>query len=322
MICTQNFGFLSDFWVKGQGVNQGDPLSPSIYLLSAEIMANKIRDHPGIKGICINDIEYLISQFADDTDLFLSFEQETLTNVFNVLANIETNTGLKVSYDKTTLYRIGSLAKSDARLITPKGVNWSNDFINTLGVTISADKRVMKSNFSMVIAKMKTVANMWYYRNLTLLGKVLLINSLMSSLFVYKMQVLPLISDQEIHEIEAIMKEFLWKGRKEKISLSILKAGKYEGGVGLVDIKAKHKALLFNNILDAKKDVQIKNLVVTLLGESAQNDNIWEFNMNMPDSKKTFRGEGFWPSLLHHWHDFNHHDPQNADRCAQTTSWL
>ena len=92
-IQTQNFGYLSNKWIKGRGCNQGCPLSPGLYLLTAEVMANKLRMHQGIKGITIGSIEYLISQFADDTDLYLSFDQETITNTFQVLSDIEDNTG-------------------------------------------------------------------------------------------------------------------------------------------------------------------------------------------------------------------------------------
>ena len=120
MICTQNFGVLSDYWVKTRGLNQGCPLSQGLYLLMAEIMANKLRNHPGIKGITIGQIEYLLSKFTDDTDLYLSYDQETITNVFQVLAGIETNIGLDISYEKTTMYRIGSLTNNEAKLFTTK----------------------------------------------------------------------------------------------------------------------------------------------------------------------------------------------------------
>ena len=86
---TQNFGFLSRFWTKGRGLNQGCPLSPMLYILTTEIMANKLRNKKNIKGIKIQGIEYLISQFDDDTDLYLSFEQETVSQTFEVLFGIE-----------------------------------------------------------------------------------------------------------------------------------------------------------------------------------------------------------------------------------------
>ena len=162
-ICTQNFGFLSPFWVKGQECNQGCPLSPSLYLLMAEIMANKLRDHKGIKGIKIGGIEYLISQFADDTDMYLLYEEETLSNTFKVLSGIETNTGLQISYDKTTLYRTGSLRHTNAKLWTPRKVIWSNDRVNTLEVDLYNDIMTHEQNLSSIVDKLKVVSNIWYY---------------------------------------------------------------------------------------------------------------------------------------------------------------
>ena len=41
-ICTQNFGICSRMWTKERGTNQGDPLSPGLYVLNTEIMANKL----------------------------------------------------------------------------------------------------------------------------------------------------------------------------------------------------------------------------------------------------------------------------------------
>ena len=137
--------------------NQGCHLSPVIYLLTAEILANKLKGHKGIKGIKIWSIEYLISQFADDTDLYLLYGQETVTNVFHVLAGIEKNTGFHVSYDKTTMYRTGLLANSNAKLWTPRKVNWANDTVNTLGIDLYNSIKDRDCNFDGIINKLRTV---------------------------------------------------------------------------------------------------------------------------------------------------------------------
>ena len=153
-------------------------------------MANKIRSNPKIKGIKIREIEYIISQFADDTDLYLSYEQETATETLNTLTDIEKNTGLRVSYDKTTMYHIGSIANTDAMLYTSRKVNWSSAYINTLGIDLHNDPHKREENLTKIVNKMKVISRIWYYRNMTLMGKVLIINTLMSSLYVYAMQVL------------------------------------------------------------------------------------------------------------------------------------
>ena len=244
MICTQNFVFLSDFWVKGRGSNQGCPLSPSLYILNAEILANKLCNNSKIKGVKVRDFTYLISQFADDTDLYLSFDQDTVTNKFKTLTAIEANMGLKISYDKTTLHRISSIANTDAKIFMRYKVKWSNEYINTLGIDISVNYDNRGCNLDTVLSKLKAVSRMWYFRNMTLMGKIMIVNSLMASLFMYKLQVLNMISEKRIQMVEQEIEHFIWNGKQPKIKLSILKANKEDGGLGLVDIKMKHRALI------------------------------------------------------------------------------
>ena len=41
-VCTQNFGFFSDWFTKSQSVNQGCNISPAIYVLAGEVLALKL----------------------------------------------------------------------------------------------------------------------------------------------------------------------------------------------------------------------------------------------------------------------------------------
>jgi hypothetical protein len=56
----------------GRGCGQGDPISPYLFLLCAEIMGLMIRNNSLIKGITIKQKEYKLLQYADDTVLFLN----------------------------------------------------------------------------------------------------------------------------------------------------------------------------------------------------------------------------------------------------------
>ena len=61
---------------------------------------------------------------------------------------------------------------------------------------------------------------MWYFRNMTLTWKVLVVNSLMASLFVYKMQVLPPVGDHLVQQIEKIIVkiQMIWLNSMIKIN--------------------------------------------------------------------------------------------------------
>jgi len=67
---TLNNGFLTNWFQPSRGVRQGCPLSPYLFILSAEVMANKIRRDLHIKGIEILGNKLRLSQYAADRNLF------------------------------------------------------------------------------------------------------------------------------------------------------------------------------------------------------------------------------------------------------------
>ena len=133
VVCTQNSGFCSDWITKQRSINQGCPISPYLYLLCGKIFAHQILWNPRIKGITIRDIRLVLSQFADDTILYLNYDFGELNVVIQTLIYIEGQTGLKISYDKTTLYQIGSIHKTNAKLVTIHDLAWSDSDIQLLG---------------------------------------------------------------------------------------------------------------------------------------------------------------------------------------------
>ena len=54
-----------------------------LFLLCAAILATRIRKSPGVTGIKINNVEYLMSQFADGTSVYLDGSRESFENVIN-----------------------------------------------------------------------------------------------------------------------------------------------------------------------------------------------------------------------------------------------
>ena len=131
-LCTVNNGFLSLFLFKGRGINQGCLASPLIYSYCGEILNHLIADS-NVRGVPYDELRNVLSQFADDTSAFLHYDRVSINGFCETLQNIEVQMGLKVSYDKTVLYHVGSLYNSDAKLYTAKNFKWSNDPIETLG---------------------------------------------------------------------------------------------------------------------------------------------------------------------------------------------
>ena len=106
--CILQNGFMSNFFSLRRGCRQGDPISPYLFILCAEILGKMVRKNKEIKGISINGKEYKLSQYADDTQLILDGTEKSLNAALNLLKQFYIMSGLKINVDKTRALWIGS----------------------------------------------------------------------------------------------------------------------------------------------------------------------------------------------------------------------
>ena len=166
-----NNGYLSNEIRPTRGLFQGNPISSYLFLLVAEILAIQLRSHPQIEGVNVRGIKALLSQFADDLDLFLKFKESVWNAVMSVFDKFESLSGMKISYEKTTIYRIGSLRDSNARFYSARKIKWTNEPLNVLGVTVCNGKNeCMELNLDPLIKKAKNLLQIWKMRGLSLIG--------------------------------------------------------------------------------------------------------------------------------------------------------
>ena len=72
LLTVKNNGYTSSWFTQVNGYHQGCCFSPLAFLLTAQCFAHYIKANTFIKGIDIDQFKLLISQFADDTDLFFN----------------------------------------------------------------------------------------------------------------------------------------------------------------------------------------------------------------------------------------------------------
>jgi len=101
-------GWLTKFINMERGLRQGCALSMPLYILTAEILAIQIRNNTNIHGITINKHEVKLSQYADDTTLFLSDDQSVF-QLFQTLTLFEHASGAKINLEKCQGLWSGSL---------------------------------------------------------------------------------------------------------------------------------------------------------------------------------------------------------------------
>ena len=174
----------------------------------------------------------------------MKYNQTSLDQTLRHINEFHDSTGFQLSYEKTTIYRFGSLQKSDAKLYTANNIKWTSDRINVLGIEICADQdQLLTINYDTVFKKCESVLSLWKKRKLSLCGKIEIINTLIGSMFVYKMLVLPRIPDSYLTRFNKLVEQFIWNGSRPKIRTDILQLHPRDGGMGLVDLSRKDDSL-------------------------------------------------------------------------------
>ena len=302
---VQNNGYFSQQLNIHKGVHQGGCCSSVYFLVIAEILALSLRRNEDIDGLTIREIRNLLNQFADDMDIFTFCNKKSLDAIFLELENFRKQSGFTLSYEKTTLYRIGSLRHSSAEMYNISQVQWTNQDINVLGVTI-AHEDVLDKNYKGIIEKTRQTLHAWYNRGLSLVGKIQVINTLVASLFVYKMMVLPRIPKQTVKTVENMLREFIWNGKKAKISLQILQNQKKDGGLQLVNLTNKDKALKATWPFILNGEEEYAKLVYSIIHCGNFGDNIWRCSLEPKDVKHLRIRNTFWEHVLESWCEFNY----------------
>ena len=149
-----NNGFTSKWFTPTRGLQQGCPASSLIFCLVVEILAIKVRALAQIKGVTISNTEIKISQYIDDTTLFVKDESAART-ALSVTLDFGYASGLQLNVDKCHFMWLGTL-KNSKETICDRACS---DQVKILGANFSA--LYPCDNVRPTIASMETVINQW-----------------------------------------------------------------------------------------------------------------------------------------------------------------
>ena len=230
-------GHLSEKINLGRGCRQGDPISPYLFVLAAEFLAEAVRSNKNITGITIYEQEHKVSQYADDTSLLLNDNEENLRECMAILSEFELISGLKVNKEKTKVIKIGKWGDNRTILCRDLNLEWTQKF-DCLGISydIGNMERISDMNIEKKIGEIRKTTALWNSRFLTPFGKVIIVKSLLISKFTHVLLSLPSPSTYIYKVLENIFMNFIWGNKQPKFRREILELPIAKGGLCLTNL--------------------------------------------------------------------------------------
>ena len=242
--CVQVNGHVSDWFNINRGCRQGDPLSPYIFIMCDEILAILSRQNKRVRGIQVNNLEYLISQYADDTTFTLNDSRESLEECLKLLKLFSEISGLCINIEKSKVIWIGKKKHSATRFCPEYNLEWNPDIFTVLGVKFKVNLHEMiELNYSEKIQDIKTLFSQWEKRKISPLGKIVVIKSLALSKLNHLFSSLPSPAEEIINKVNRLFYNYLWDGKPDKIRRKVVSQDYALGGLRMIDVKCFIQAI-------------------------------------------------------------------------------
>ena len=202
-LCVIVNGHLSDWFSLQRGCRQGDPLSPYIFILCAEVLAEMVRSNARIKGIMVTDSEFKLSQYADDTTFLLDGSEDSLRHSLLTLKLYASFSGLNINMDKTKVVWTGSMKGSNLRFCEDYNLCWEEEQFTVLGIKFTLDlQQMIPINYESKLEEIQKLLSSWSKRMLTPYGKITVIKSLALSKITHLILALPTTSTVIVNQLQ------------------------------------------------------------------------------------------------------------------------
>ena len=298
--CVINNGVYSEFFRLQRGCRQGDPISPYLFLLASEILANSIRVNKGITGITIKGMEFRIGQYADDTFLFLDGKHQSLKSAIACLERFEMFSGLKINTDKCETIWLGTKRGSLDQIMPNIKVV---DQFKLLGIIFPPNLcNFCKVNIDPKITEIEKLLLAYKRRKLSLIGRVTVIKCMAISKIIHLISIIDHFPLNVLQKIEKIFQTFIWDGKTSRIQYEFGTNTLEDGGLALPNLKTLSVALKCTWI---QKSFNLEGSWQKLFCLMIDNpDIVWNLD---PKSLKIFASSiknSFWRNVMCDWSYF------------------
>ena len=181
-------GELTSHFPIERGVLQGDPLSPSLFIIQCSSLYAKLSEARNQHGIPLpNDTPAPVATFYADDTTIIAKSPSSAVHLYNIANWFCTHSGAKLHPDKCIAIPTGPAPQHLENGIKILGYG---EYTTILGVTMGKEV-TREQQVEKVITKMMDKCKNWSHIGRTIEGKVTIARSILSSTLWYIMAAIP-----------------------------------------------------------------------------------------------------------------------------------
>ena len=210
---------MGSFFQTKKGLRQGDPLSPLLFNIVADMLAilvSRARENGQIEGVVPHLIDGGLSilQYADDTIIFLENDMEQAKKLKLLLCAFEELSGLKINFHKSEVFCLGDAKGEVAAYVQLFGCKEGTFPFKYLGIPMSYG-RIANKDWNQIEERFQKRLSSWKGKLLSVGGRLVLINSVLSSLPMFMLSFFR-IPKSILKKLDYYRSRFFWQNDKHK----------------------------------------------------------------------------------------------------------